>query len=134
VTLEHARCEARLPVQDLERARRWYAEKLGLRPVEERNGGLRYRTAAGAFCLFVSRGAPSGTFTQLAFDVENLPETMAALRARGVDFHEYDLTGLRTTDGIAQIRGNYPSKGSGELGAWFHDSEGNLLGIGQALP
>jgi hypothetical protein len=34
-------------------------------------------------------------------------------------------------DGIAEIEGNYPSKGTGERGVWFHDSEGNLLGIGQ---
>lgn len=134
MTLEHARVEARLPAQDLERARRWYAEKLGLHPAETRVGGLRYQTAAGAFCLFRSRGEPNGSFTQLAFDVDDLPRTMAALRARGVRFHDYDLPGLNTTDGVARIDGNYPSKGRGELGAWFHDSEGNLLGIGQALP
>ena len=55
---------------------------------------------------------------------------MRELRARGVEFEEYDLPGLRTVDGIAEICGNYPSKGTGERGAWFRDSEGNLLGIG----
>ena len=39
-------------------------------------------------------------------------------------FKEYDLPGLKTVDGIADIDGNYPSKGSGERGAWFRDSEG----------
>ena len=48
-------------------------------------------------------------------------------------FEEYDLPGLRIVDGIAEIRGNYPSKGTGERGAWFRDSEGNLLGIGQQV-
>jgi hypothetical protein len=38
---------------------------------------------------------------------------------------EYDLPGLRTVDGIAEITGNYPSKGTGERGAWFRDTEGN---------
>jgi hypothetical protein len=56
------------------------------------------------------------------------------VRARGVFFEEYDLPGLRTVDGIATIAGNYPSKGGvGEKGAWFRDSEGNLLAIGQPL-
>ena len=41
-------------------------------------------------------------------------------------FEEYDIPGLRTVDGIADIEGNYPSKGIGERGAWFRDSEGNL--------
>ena len=47
-------------------------------------------------------------------------------------FEEFDLPGLTTVDGIAEVEGNYPSKGGvGERGAWFRDSEGNLLGIGQ---
>ena len=41
--------------------------------------------------------------------------------------------GYRTVDGIADIEGNYPSKGVGERGAWFRDSEGNLLGVGQPV-
>ena len=55
------------------------------------------------------------------------------LRARGVVFEEYDVPGLTTMDGIAEIEGNYPSKGVGERGTWFYDSEGNLLGIGQPV-
>jgi hypothetical protein len=50
-----------------------------------------------------------------------------------VIFEEYDLPGLKTANGIAEIAGNYPSKGAGEKGAWFKDGEGNLLGIGQPL-
>jgi hypothetical protein len=48
-------------------------------------------------------------------------------------FESYELDGLTTVDGIAEIAGNYPSKGSGERAAWFRDSEGNLLGIGQPV-
>ena len=134
MALANARTEARLPAKDLQRARRWYADKLGLHAPEERTGGLRYQTAAGAFCLFLSAGSSTGAFTQLAFDVDDLPGEVAELRARGVEFHDYHLPSLNTTDGIAEIDGNYPSKGARELGAWFNDSEGNLLGIGQALP
>jgi hypothetical protein len=44
------------------------------------------------------------------------------------------MPGLRTVDGIATVAGNYPSSGaSGERAAWFRDSEGNLLGIGQPV-
>jgi hypothetical protein len=50
-----------------------------------------------------------------------------------VVFEEYDLPGLTTIDGIAAIAGHYPSKGTGERAAWFRDSEGNLLGIGQPI-
>jgi hypothetical protein len=51
-----------------------------------------------------------------------------------VVFEAYDLPGLTTVDGITEITDNYPSKGVGERVAWFKDSEGNLLAIGQPIP
>jgi len=130
--LDRAAVATRLPARDLERARRFYAEKLGLAPVEERPGGLRYRCARGEFVVFQSAGAPSGDHTQMGWEVDDIEATVRRLRERGVVFEEFDLPGMTTVDGIAQIEGNYPSKGGvGERGAWFRDSEGNLLGIGQ---
>jgi catechol 2,3-dioxygenase-like lactoylglutathione lyase family enzyme len=123
----------RLPARDLERAKAFYSDKLGLEPVEERPGGARYRCGNSYFALFQSAGAPSGTHTQMGWEVKDIEATVAELRRRGVVFEEYDLPGFKTVNGIADIAGNYPSKGSGEKGAWFYDSEGNLLGIGQAI-
>lgn len=131
--LDRANVAARLPAKDLNRAKAFYAEKLGLEPAEERPGGLLYRCGSGVFALFESSGAASGDHTQMGFEVSDIVATVAALRARGLVFEEYDLPGLRTQDGIATIEGNYPSKGTGEYGAWFRDSEGNLLGIGQPI-
>jgi catechol 2,3-dioxygenase-like lactoylglutathione lyase family enzyme len=131
--LKNGRVATRLPAQDLERARAFYGDKLGLEPVEKREGGLRYVCAAGEFALFESSGAASGDHTQMGWDVEDIDVTVRELRARGVVFEDYDVPGLKTVHGIADIEGNYPSKGSGERGAWFRDSEGNLLGIGQPL-
>jgi catechol 2,3-dioxygenase-like lactoylglutathione lyase family enzyme len=125
---------ARLPAQDLERARAFYSEKLGLEPVEERPGGLRYQCGKGWFALFQAAGAAAGEHTQMALEVEDLEATVAELRARGVELEEYDVPGLRTVDGIAEVAGNYPSKGgTGERAAWVRDSEGNLIGIGQPV-
>jgi hypothetical protein len=69
----------------------------------------------------------------MGWEVDDMDATVEELRARGVVFEEYDVPGLTTVDGIADIEGNYPSKGVGERGAWFYDSEGNLLGIGQPV-
>ena len=126
---------SRLPCQDLYRARRWYAVKLGLEPDEERPGGLLYRLPGGGeFALYASAGGSPGTFTQFGFEVDDIDETVAEMKRRGVVFEEVDIPGLQTTDGIADIEGNYPSKGGkGERAGWFRDSEGNLLGIGQPL-
>jgi len=133
-TLDHGDVATRLPAQDLERARRFYATKLGLEPIEERPGGLLYRCRNGEFALFQSAGAPSGDHTQMAWEVDDIDATVRELRDRGVVFEEYDFPGLTTRDGIAEVEGNYPSKGAvGEAAAWFRDSEGNLLGIGQPI-
>ena len=130
--LAHSDVAARLPVQDLERAREFYADKLGLEPAEERPGGLRYQSGSGGFALFVSAGAAAGTHTQMSWEVADLEATVAALRARGVVFEEYDLPGLKTVGGIAQVVGNYPSRGGiGEMAAWFRDSEDNIMCVDQ---
>jgi catechol 2,3-dioxygenase-like lactoylglutathione lyase family enzyme len=124
----------RLPAQDLDRARRFYANILGLQPVDERPGGLLYRCGSGEFAVFESAGTSPGTFTQMAWEVDDIAATVAELTQRGVVFEDVDLPGLRTVGGIAEIAGNYSSKGArGERAAWFRDSEGNLLGIGQPV-
>ena len=56
------------------------------------------------------------------------------LRKRGVVFEEYDLPGLKTVNGIADVSDNYPSSGGiGERGFWFRDRKGNLLAVGQPM-
>jgi catechol 2,3-dioxygenase-like lactoylglutathione lyase family enzyme len=108
--LKDAKVATRLPAKDLNRARAFYSEKLGLDPVEQREGGLRYVCAGGEFAIFISRGVQSGTHTQMAWEVDDIEATVRELRARGVEFEEYDLPGLRTVVGIAEIRGNYPAR------------------------
>ncbi len=121
--LENYRAMATLPAQDMDRARRFYEEKLGLKPTDERPEGHVYPTGDGAgFLLFPSHGQASGTHTQFSWEVDDIEGVVAQLRANGVEFEEYDLPGLKTENGIAQIEG--------EKVAWFKDSEGNLLAIG----
>ncbi len=132
--LTGARVATRLPARDLDRARRFYAERLGLEPVDERPGGLLYRCSGVEFALYRSTGASPGTFTQMAFEVDDIERVVSELRRRGVVFEEVDVPGLRTTDGIAGVDGYYPTKGCrAERAAWFHDSEGNLLGVGEPV-
>jgi catechol 2,3-dioxygenase-like lactoylglutathione lyase family enzyme len=134
MTLSDSKVATRLPAQDLDRARAWYSEKLGLDPSDERPGGLLYRVGSGEFALFASAGGPSGEHTQMGFEVADIEATVAELKARGVVFEEYDFPGMTTNGGIADIEGNYPSKNArGERGAWFRDSEGNMLGVGQLV-
>jgi predicted enzyme related to lactoylglutathione lyase len=122
--LERALVESTIPAQDLDRARAYYEEKLGLTASSEGRIGLRYRLADGTrFRLFRSGGRASGAHTQMALMVEDLVATVRELRSRGVQFEEYDGPTLKTTDGIADL--GYAKA------AWFRDSEGNLIGVSQ---
>ncbi len=115
---------ASLPAADLERAKRFYAEKVGLTPESELPGGVLYRCGKDSrFSVFPSQGVASGTHTQAIWLVEDVESEVAALKARGVVFEEYDLPSLKTVNGIATIG---PNKG-----AFFKDSEGNLLALVQ---
>ncbi len=131
--LGNAHTVTKLPAQDLERARAFYRDKLGLEPVEERTGGLRYVCGATEFHLFSSAGAPSGESTQMGFEVEDLESAMADLRTRGVTFERFEMPGFGVRGETIAAPDNYPSKGAGELGAFFYDSEGNLIGLAQPV-
>ena len=112
-----------LPATDLARAKAFYAEKLGLTPVEEHPGGAFYECGGRRFLLFPSGGAASGTHTQMGFNVADIEAEVRDLRERGVEFEDYDFPGFDRQTGIAR-HGVVRS-------AWFKDSEGNLLGVVQ---
>jgi len=132
MALSEASAETRLPVRDLERAKRWYADHLGLHPDHEREGHLVYRLAAGtSFCLFASAGTADGTFTQLALEVGDIEAEVAALRQRGVVFQTYPAFAM--TDGIADIGGE-PDRDPADRAAWFHDGDHNLVSLFQFQP
>jgi predicted enzyme related to lactoylglutathione lyase len=112
-----------LPASDLDRARAFYSEKLRLEPSQVLpNGDLEYETGGMRFYVTQSAGRSAGDFTQASWVVEDIDAAVADLRSRGINFEEYDLPELKTTNGIAAVP---------ELGraGYFKDSEGNLLGM-----
>jgi catechol 2,3-dioxygenase-like lactoylglutathione lyase family enzyme len=114
---------AALPATDLERARRFYAEKLGLNPETEFTDGLLYSCAGTRFLVYPSRGTASGTHTQMTWHTNDIDAEVSALKARGVVFDEIDSPELKTVNSIATIKDS--------KGAWFKDTEGNVLALGQ---
>ena len=120
--LKNARAQAALPAQDLDRAKAFYGQKLGLQPQEQDANNVRYELRDGTrFNVFRTGGAPSGTHTQMAFVVEDIVTEVRDLKSRGVKFEEYDSPGLKTKDSIAEA--------GDAKAAWFKDSEGNVLGV-----
>ena len=94
--------EATLPAVRLERAKRWYSEKLGLEPVEEDEyGGAHYEAGGSEFVVFLSPFAGTNQATVLGFNVDNFDEVIDQLRSKGVTFEEVDFGELgKTVDGV----------------------------------
>jgi catechol 2,3-dioxygenase-like lactoylglutathione lyase family enzyme len=122
--LTDARFHTTLPCTDFDRAKQFYADKLGLRPTEEQPGGAFYEGRDGTrFFLFPSSGKASGGHTQMGFLVADVEAEVRDLKQRGVQFEEYDFPGFDKATSVATTG---PVRS-----AWFKDSEGNLLGVVQ---
>lgn len=105
-------------VSDLDSAKQFFGEKLGLRVIEETPFTIRYGAGKGSQ-LGVRRGQPNVGQTVAHFEVDDLDGVMADLISRGVTFEEYETP--KTVNFIAQIG---PARG-----AWFKDPDGNVFGL-----
>ena len=128
--LDRATVTANIPAADLERARAFYAEKLGLTPDTAIEGVmLVYRTAGGStFSVYRTAYAGQAGHTIAQWHVDDVDASVRELKGRGVSFEHYDdMPGVEWNDDVASM---------GEMGkaAWFKDSEGNILCIDDGFP
>jgi hypothetical protein len=108
------------------RARRFYEEKVGLKPTRELAGGVVYEFANHTSCfLYPTPNAGTSKASQAFWEVADVEREVADLRARGVTFEDYDTPGLKTVNGIATA--------GGAKAAWFKDTEGNTMAIIQNI-
>jgi len=130
MTLKDRPMFASLPAHDIERAKRWYEEKLGLTPMQDLGpGGLLYNTGGSQWLIYQTPSAGTGKQTVGGFVVPDIDETMRDLRAKGVTFEDYALgdKGPTTDNGVARDP-------AGGAAAWFKDSEDNILALTQLPP
>jgi catechol 2,3-dioxygenase-like lactoylglutathione lyase family enzyme len=122
---ENTPLSAALPAADLDRAKRWYSEKLGLEPVsEDEYAGAHYETGGTNFLVFLSPFAGTNQATAAGFSVENFDEVIDRLRSNGVTFEEVDFGEMgKTVDGVISTPDGV------NKAAWFKDSEGNILSV-----
>ena len=115
-----------LPVKDLARARRFYEEQLGLVPQGQRpDGKFTYRVHGTLLALFPKPEGTKAEHTALSFRVPRIDSAVAALKARGVRFADYDFPGLKTVEHVCVL--------GSEKAAWFEDTEGNILCLHEDL-
>jgi predicted enzyme related to lactoylglutathione lyase len=124
--LQNAPIYAYIPAKDVARARKFYEEKLGLKPKQEIAGGVAYEFGKGTGCfLYPTPNAGTSKASQAFWQVEDVEREVRELKARGVRFEDYDMPGMKTENGIATA--------GGAKAAWFKDSEGNILALVQSL-
>jgi catechol 2,3-dioxygenase-like lactoylglutathione lyase family enzyme len=119
--LSTAPVQAAIPASDMERAKHFYRDTLGLKVSLETEQAVCFESGGTQLFTYPTPNAGQAPTTLAAWWVTDLDAEMADLRARGITFEEYDLPGLKTVNGVAEW---------GSLrGAWFKDSEGNILAV-----
>ena len=117
---------ATLPVTDVARAKAFYEGTLDLKAEEDSPGGTLYRVGDSVLFVYPSQFAGTNQATAATLEVEDVESAVEELKGRGLTFEEYDLPGLKTVNGIAEIEG--------ERGAWFKDPDGNIIAVAQRRP
>jgi catechol 2,3-dioxygenase-like lactoylglutathione lyase family enzyme len=111
-----------IPVKDLDRARRFYQDTLGLRTEDEWGGeGVTLKSGDTLINVYRSEFAGTNKATALTFDVDDIDREVSALKDKGIFFEHYDLPGL-------EQRGDL-YVGEGMKTAWFKDPDGNILSM-----
>ncbi len=113
---------ATIPAANIERAKKFYTEKLGFKPEETvPTGEIVFKSGVSSFLLYPSQYAGTAKNTAMTFQTDNLERDVRDLRNKGIKFEDYDMGDLKTVNGIATL---------GDVkGAWFKDTEGNIIAL-----
>jgi catechol 2,3-dioxygenase-like lactoylglutathione lyase family enzyme len=117
---------ATLAVKDMDAARRFYEETLGLPPIEGSTpdaGAIVYRSGGSAVLVYESRYAGTNQATAASWAVgDDFDALVAGLKDKGVSFEHYDDLPDTTREGDVHITGDFKS-------VWFKDPDGNILNL-----
>jgi predicted enzyme related to lactoylglutathione lyase len=123
--LMQAPIRAYIPVSDVERARKFYEEMVGLRPREVYAGGVIYECGGTEAFMYPTPNAGTSKASQAFWSVDDVEAEVKDLKARGVKFEEYDMPGMPMKNSIVTA--------AGAKAAWFKDTEGNIMAVVQRL-
>jgi catechol 2,3-dioxygenase-like lactoylglutathione lyase family enzyme len=116
-------------VRDPARVRSFYEGSLGLKLSRElADGSIEYECGGGTsvYTYPAEENAGKSPATLASFEVEDAEATVRGMRDRGITFEEYDMPGLKTEGGIAEV--------AGSKGGWFKDPDGNILAVFEPPP
>ena len=118
---EDAKAFSGFSVDDLQKAKQFYSQTLGLK-VSENPGGLEVKINGTKVFIYPKPNHEPATFTILNFEVDDIEKAVDQLKKRGVRFESYNDPNLKTDQkGI--------HRGEGPTIAWFKDPAGNILSV-----
>jgi catechol 2,3-dioxygenase-like lactoylglutathione lyase family enzyme len=123
---ENAQCFAVLPAADLARARSFWHDTIGIEPVDdgfEEEDAVMFDIGGSRVLIYETQYAGTAQNTSLGIDSDDFDRDKSDLEAKGVVFNDYDLPGIKTVDGVVEM--------GGMRTAWFSDSEGNIIALGE---
>lgn len=110
---------------DMNKAKQFYTEKLGLKVVIDMGQAAEFEAGAGSRIVMYPRGKHNtvGNHTLVTFTVKDIENVVLKMKEKGVAFEKYDAGSIKTINGVATI-GNLKS-------AWFKDPDGNIIAVFQ---
>lgn len=113
---------ATVAVSDINNAKEFYGQTLGLEQTDENPGGVTYQSGTGKIFVYQSPTAGKNESTSASWEVEKIEDVVEELKSKGISFEQYDFPG-GTREGDVHIMG-------GMKAAWFKDPDGNILSLG----
>ena len=115
-----------IAVKDLDRARKFYEQTLGLDAKEEMSGEvLTVKSGRTPITVYKSEFAGTNKATALTFDVDDIAKEVGELKEKGIFFEKYNLEGLTPKGDFYEGEGGFKT-------AWFKDPDGNILSLIEA--
>jgi len=110
-----------IAVKDLDRARKFYEDTLGMKEVDDFGEGFMLKSGDTTLSVYRSEFAGTNKATALTFDVGDIDDEVRALKEQGIAFEHYDMEGLKADGDIYS--------GENMKTAWFKDPDGNILSL-----
>jgi catechol 2,3-dioxygenase-like lactoylglutathione lyase family enzyme len=111
-----------IAVTDLDRARQFYEDTLGLKAKDEWGEGVTLKSGDTRINLYKSQFAGTNKATALTFDVDDIDKEVQDLKEKGIFFEKYDLPGLQRQGDLYVGEGGFKT-------TWFKDPDGNILSL-----
>ncbi len=110
-------------VSDMERAKKFFGESLGLKVDSENPGGVVYKCGASRLFVYQSQYAGTNKATYAGWIVDDVPAVAEELKSKGVSLEHYpDMPGVK-------LEGDVHKMGDNFMAIWFTDPDGNIFSV-----